>query len=40
MIGTKITLGSALGLYTITAEAGGAEGITTTTARSNKPGRR
>jgi flagellar protein FlaJ len=40
MISTKITLGSASGLYTITAEAGGAERITTATARSYKPGRR
>ena len=40
MVSTKITLGSAPGLYTIIAEAGGAEGITTATARSYKPGRR
>ena len=40
MVSTKITLGLAPGLYTIIAEAGGAEGITTATARSYKPGRR
>jgi len=40
IISTKITPGSAPGLYTITAEAGGAEGIASTTARSDKPGRR
>ena len=40
MVSTKITLGLAPGLYTIIAEAGGAEGIATATARSYKPGRR
>ncbi len=40
MVSTKITLGSAPGLYTIIVEAGGAEGIATATARSYKPGRR